>query len=314
MPTLPTAAPRWVVDPDFNLDFHVRRMRVPEPGTLREVFDMAEVILQSPLDISRPLWSVTLIEGLADGGAAAAAAPEPRGHRRRRDASRCSPRSTTSSAIPNRRPHAPLPIPQDLSPNDLMRQGHQRSARRDRRRYPRRASPAPSARSARPSASPARRWRDALELRKLGTSGDAPGRRALTAAAPAQPVDPHRGASTCKLSDLHQAAKAAGGSINDAYLAGLCGALRLYHEALGVPDQDAADGGAGQSALRRRSRRRQPVRRSQPRGAGGHRRSGRPDPEDPRADDPAPRRGRHRHARVRSRRCCRCCPTRCWNR
>ena len=33
--------------------------------------------------------------------------------------------------------------------------------------------------------------------------------------------------------DLHQAAKAAGGSINDAYLAGLCGALRLYHEAHG---------------------------------------------------------------------------------
>ena len=32
MPTLPTAAPRWVIDPDFNLDFHVRRVRVPEPG------------------------------------------------------------------------------------------------------------------------------------------------------------------------------------------------------------------------------------------------------------------------------------------
>ncbi len=35
--------------------------------------------------------------------------------------------------------------------------------------------------------------------------------------------------------DLHRASKAAGGSINDAYLAGLCGALRLYHEAKGVP-------------------------------------------------------------------------------
>ena len=46
MPTLPTAAPRWVVDPDFNLDFHVRRVRVPEPGTLREVLDLAEVALQ----------------------------------------------------------------------------------------------------------------------------------------------------------------------------------------------------------------------------------------------------------------------------
>lgn len=70
VPTLPTAAPRWVVDPDFNLDFHVRRVRVSGPGTLREVFDLAEVILQSPMDISRPLWTATLVEGLADGRAA----------------------------------------------------------------------------------------------------------------------------------------------------------------------------------------------------------------------------------------------------
>src|SRR6185436_680218 len=70
VPTLPTAAPRWVVDPDFNLDFHVRRVRVSEPGTLREVFDLAEVILQSPMDISRPLWTATLVEGLPDGKAA----------------------------------------------------------------------------------------------------------------------------------------------------------------------------------------------------------------------------------------------------
>lgn len=70
VPTLPTAAPRWVVDPDFNLDFHVRRLRVAEPGTLRQVFDLAEVMLQSPLDIARPLWTATLIDGLADGRAA----------------------------------------------------------------------------------------------------------------------------------------------------------------------------------------------------------------------------------------------------
>ena len=41
--------------------------------------------------------------------------------------------------------------------------------------------------------------------------------------------------STSSSATLHKAAKAAGGSINDAYLAGLCGALRLYHEAKGVP-------------------------------------------------------------------------------
>lgn len=70
MPTLPTAAPRWVVDPDFNLDYHVRRVRVPGPGTLRQVLDLAEVAMQSPMDITRPLWSATLVEGLADGRAA----------------------------------------------------------------------------------------------------------------------------------------------------------------------------------------------------------------------------------------------------
>src|SRR6201987_5477928 len=39
VPTLPTAHPRWVVDPDFNLGFHVRRMRVVEPGSRRQVCD-----------------------------------------------------------------------------------------------------------------------------------------------------------------------------------------------------------------------------------------------------------------------------------
>src|SRR6201998_2309698 len=47
--TLPSAARRWGVGPDFNLDFHVRRVRVSGPGTLRQVFDLGEVMLQSPL-------------------------------------------------------------------------------------------------------------------------------------------------------------------------------------------------------------------------------------------------------------------------
>src|ERR1700724_3794177 len=121
-PTVPTASPRWVVDPDFNLNYHVRRVRVPEPGTLRQVIDLAEVSLQSPLDISRPLWTATLVEGLADGRAATllhmshavtdgVGAVEMFAHiyDLERDA-------------PPRKP-APLPIPQDLTSNDLARQG-----------------------------------------------------------------------------------------------------------------------------------------------------------------------------------------------
>ena len=51
MPTLPTAAARWVVDPDFNLDYHVRRVRVPAPGTLREVMDLAEAVSYTHLTL-----------------------------------------------------------------------------------------------------------------------------------------------------------------------------------------------------------------------------------------------------------------------
>ena len=122
MPTLPTAAPRWVVDPDFNLDFHVRRLRVPEPGTLREVMDLAELALQSPLDISRPLWTATLIEGLAEGRAATMlhlshAVTDGVGGVEMFSHIYDLERDLPPRNVP------PLPIPQDLSPNDLMRQG-----------------------------------------------------------------------------------------------------------------------------------------------------------------------------------------------
>lgn len=107
VPTLPTASPRWVVDPDFNLEFHVRRVRVAEPGTLRDVFNLAEVMLQSPMDISRPLWTATLVEGLA-GGKAATLLHVSHAVTDGVGGCRCSPKSMTSSATlpPSRRPAA----------------------------------------------------------------------------------------------------------------------------------------------------------------------------------------------------------------
>src|ERR1700722_9577626 len=122
VPTLPTANPRWVVDPDFNLDFHVRRMRVSEPGTLREVFDLAELILQSPLDISRPLWTATLVEGLA-GGAAATLLHVSHAVTDGVGSVEMFAEIYDLERNPPARVTPPLPIPQDLSPNDLMREG-----------------------------------------------------------------------------------------------------------------------------------------------------------------------------------------------
>ncbi len=129
MPTLPTGPARWVVDPDFNLDFHVRRVRVPEPGTLREVLDLAEVMLQSPLDISRPLWTATLVEGLEGGKAAtllhlshAVTDGVGRGHHVRRDLRPGARRRPPS-------PSPPMPVPQDITAQRPDARGLQSSAR-----------------------------------------------------------------------------------------------------------------------------------------------------------------------------------------
>ncbi len=59
--------PYWVEDPDFDLDYHLRRIGVPGPGTDREVADIVADIASRPLDKSRPLWEMWVVEGLASG-------------------------------------------------------------------------------------------------------------------------------------------------------------------------------------------------------------------------------------------------------
>src|SRR5260370_28215054 len=70
VPPVPVTPPRWVVDPDFDLDYHLRRVALPAPGTLRQLLDLAEITLQSPLDTSRALWGAVYVEGLEEGRAA----------------------------------------------------------------------------------------------------------------------------------------------------------------------------------------------------------------------------------------------------
>ena len=59
--------PIWIEDPDFDLDYHIRRVGAPEPGGHRELAELAGQIASTPLDRSRPLWELYVVENLADG-------------------------------------------------------------------------------------------------------------------------------------------------------------------------------------------------------------------------------------------------------
>jgi WS/DGAT/MGAT family acyltransferase len=64
---LSIAPPRWEVDANFDLAYHLRFMRASGSGTMREVFDIAEPIAMQGFDRARPLWEFTVVEGLEHG-------------------------------------------------------------------------------------------------------------------------------------------------------------------------------------------------------------------------------------------------------
>jgi WS/DGAT/MGAT family acyltransferase len=56
--------PYWVEDADFDLEFHVRHIALPEPGDWRQLCIQVARIHARPLDLSRPLWEMYVIGGL----------------------------------------------------------------------------------------------------------------------------------------------------------------------------------------------------------------------------------------------------------
>ena len=69
-PMLRIGPPCWSAAPDFDLRYHVRRVRVPSPADFDTVLDLARTAAMTPFDRARPLWEYTAVDGLADGTSA----------------------------------------------------------------------------------------------------------------------------------------------------------------------------------------------------------------------------------------------------
>src|SRR6266540_4297779 len=69
-PPFALARPLWVDDANFDIAFHLRRAALPTPGGRRELVDYVQRVISRPLDRTKPLWELYLIEGMEDGLAA----------------------------------------------------------------------------------------------------------------------------------------------------------------------------------------------------------------------------------------------------
>ena len=56
--------PYWVLDPHFDVEFHIRHIALPKPGDWRQLCIQIARLHSRPIDMSRPLWEAYIIEGL----------------------------------------------------------------------------------------------------------------------------------------------------------------------------------------------------------------------------------------------------------
>ncbi len=64
------SAPMWVDDSNFDIHYHVRHVALPKPGTMRQLLDMASLIVNDTFDRTRPLWQFVVVDGLRGGRSA----------------------------------------------------------------------------------------------------------------------------------------------------------------------------------------------------------------------------------------------------
>jgi hypothetical protein len=70
-PAIPLGTPHWEDDPNFDIEQHVHHVALPAPQDKAALMDFLSDVVSTPLDRSRPLWQVYVVDGVDGGGALA---------------------------------------------------------------------------------------------------------------------------------------------------------------------------------------------------------------------------------------------------
>jgi WS/DGAT/MGAT family acyltransferase len=233
-PPLNLGAPTWVTDGELDFSYHLRHMHLPGPATLHQVLEIAQSMAMRPLDRARPPWEAVVIDGLEGGQAAYVlkahhCVTDGIGgvqllallHSRSREPMRDRPEPAA--------PPADTRTPVEILAQQAIRRAFEARARAVRQ------STAAAGLAARALRSPARTVSDAIafasSLRRVADPATGDPSPLLSPRSLAWRFE----AAEVPLADLKAAAKSAGGSVNDAFLAAVLGGFRRYHEHFSMP-------------------------------------------------------------------------------
>ncbi len=228
-PPARVATPHWAVDPDFDLSWHLRRVDAPTPCSPATVIDVARDAASTEFDPARPLWQFTLVEHL-DGDRAALVMKVH--HSLTDGVGGMELALQLFDLVPEPGPPGPMPeVPPGrlLTSADLLRESLRHDAGRlfSFARHEVLASVPAALRAAR---HPLHAAADVV------ATAQSVARIVAPVSTPLSPLMTDRGLGreldmvSVRLADLKRSAAAAGGTVNDGFIAGLTGGLRLYHE------------------------------------------------------------------------------------
>jgi diacylglycerol O-acyltransferase / wax synthase len=209
--------PVWVDDPHFSIDYHLRHTALPAPGGEGELRKLVGRVMSQPLDRTRPLWEIWVVEGLENEGWALVA----KTHHAMVDGVSGTDLLAT---IMDLSPTAPLAEPDDWQPSsfpsglvlaadaviDLLRSPYEQiRAVRASTRLPRQA------------------LRHAVEVTR-GLSAMAGLVRPTPVSSLNGPIGPHRryGWASTTVDDIKSVRKSLGGTFNDVVLAAITHGFR----------------------------------------------------------------------------------------
>jgi WS/DGAT/MGAT family acyltransferase len=227
-------APRLVVDRNFDLGFHMRRFRVADPGNWDQVLDETRRQSMTDFDMARPLWRVTLLEGLRGGRAVLIVKLH---HAIADGQGAMMLGATTIDLDPNGielGPMPPAPVAEDLDTSGFLAQAV-RDASGLLLRAARDVVEAAVPLAARTLTDPLGIVEDAFSVARSVARFTSLPSRPLSPLMTGRSINYHFVTFDVPMSELKAVSKANGVSLNDAFMAGVTAGLRIYHERRGEP-------------------------------------------------------------------------------